>query len=82
MDEFDGLVDRICASSTDHATRVQCERRLLEILDKNSANWKSYLSELFTCSDTACFFICAGIERLVWKYWSAFQKEDQVRLIM
>ena len=57
MEEFDTLVEKICSPTTDSATRAQCERRILENLDKDSANWKVYLQALFQCSDAAKFFI-------------------------
>jgi hypothetical protein len=77
MEEFDALVSRICSPVTDQATRSSSEKRLLEILDNNSGNWRAYLQFLFHANDTACFFISMGLQRLIWKHWRDFSADDQ-----
>ena len=79
MDEFDGLIEKICNASSPPQIRAQAEQRLMEILSDRNA-WKNYANFLFQANDTMCFFICIGMQRMVWKHWRNISMEDRMLL--
>eukprot|EP01038_Epipyxis_sp_PR26KG_P009793 gene9793-13175_t len=86
MEEFDELVGQICSSSSSYEIRSSAEQRLLVILSDINL-WKIYLSYLLldNINDTIRFFICIGLQRLIWKYWGTghtleFSNDDKMRL--
>lgn len=79
MDEFDGLIEKICNASSPAPVRAAAELRLMEILS-NAASWKPYANLLFQASDTVCFFICIGFQRMAWRHWRTISMEDRLML--
>jgi hypothetical protein len=77
MEEFDALVLTICSSTSSTETRSLAERRLQDIIS-NKSSWKIYAPYLFQANDTVCFFICIGLQRIVWRYWAEFSLEDKM----
>jgi hypothetical protein len=79
MDEFDDLVAKICSSATQPQQRAVAEQRLMEILS-NPNSWKVFSGLLFQVNDTVCFFICIGLQRMVWRNWRNIPMDDRLLL--
>lgn len=77
MEEFNDLVGQICNPSTTSEGRSYAERRLFALISNENA-WKPYSAFLFQANDAAVFFICIGLERIVWKCWDTFSFDDKV----
>lgn len=79
MEEFDRLIETICNGATPAQTRTAAEQRLMEVLC-NLNSWKLYANLLYQASDTVCFFICIGFQKLVWRHWRNIAMEDRLML--
>jgi hypothetical protein len=77
MEEFNELVNLICNNASSLEIRNNAERKLLEKLSIFDS-WKLYFPFLFQANDTICFFICIGLQRLLWKYWDDYSADDKL----
>lgn len=80
MSEFDILIATICEGSSSVENRSAAERRLVELLsDKDSVG--PHLHTLHTANDTAIFFVCIGLQRLIWRGWGQLDVYLQEHLV-
>jgi hypothetical protein len=75
VEELQILVATICNPSTDQGTRQAAERRLQE-LQNEEGSWRAHIQLLGAVEDTLLFFLCLGLQRIVWKQWSSMNVGD------
>jgi hypothetical protein len=77
VEELQVLVATICNPATDQGTRAAAERRLQE-LQNEAGSWRVHVQLLLSIEeDTLLFFLCLGLQRIVWKHWNAMDVGDQ-----
>lgn len=75
VEELQVLVAAICNPATDQNTRVSAEKRLQE-LQNEPGSWWAHVQLLQSVEDTLLFFLCLGLQRIVWKHWNSMNVAD------
>ena len=77
LEELQRLVAAICDPTSSREVRGAAERRLNELQSEPGA-WSTHVALLPVVDDqNLFFFICLGLERILWKIWPSLSVEDQ-----
>ncbi|RYG95525.1 hypothetical protein EON65_55845, partial [archaeon] len=79
MENIDLLINTICNPQSSHPTRQQAEQTLLQLFS-NRQSYPSYLSLCYSASDNVVFFVCLGLQRLLWRQWQ-YLSGDEINTI-
>ena len=80
VEELQVLVATICNSTTDRSIRSAAERRLQE-LQSEAGSWRAHIQLLDVVEDTLLFFVCLGLQRIIWKQWNSMDVSDQDAIV-
>lgn len=78
MEEFIRCAQTVCYGSTNEE-RNTAEAQLSVIIEQEGA-LPAFLDALYSAEDTVFFFICLGLQRILWKRWGQLEQQDQSRV--
>jgi len=78
MEDFIRAAQGVCYGST-NAERSAAEAQLSVIIEQEGA-LAAFLDGLYTAEDTVFFFICLGLQRILWKRWGQLEQQQQTRV--